>query len=167
MSSALAGDTSAFAELVDRYHRSVIAVAQSILRDQHLAEDTAQNVFVTVFQKLGSLRQGDRFGPWVRRIAKTKAIDECKRQSRRPEQSISNNAERPESDHSGRDREFELLKAVASLPESERDVVMLKYFDGLSVSEICSISGRSPGTVTKALSRAYNKLRQELRVETP
>ena len=52
-----------------------------------------------------------------------------------------------------------LLAAVMRLPTGEREVVMLRYFDGHTVKDVASIAGRSVGTVTKQLSRAHQHLR--------
>jgi RNA polymerase sigma-70 factor (ECF subfamily) len=60
------------------------------------------------------------------------------------------------------ERKQRLLAAVVKLPESERQVVMLRYFSGHSVRDVAAILGRSVGTVTKQLSRAHKRLRNIL-----
>lgn len=57
----------------------------------------------------------------------------------------------------------ELFRAVSRLPERQRRIVLLRYFDGLSVREVAEATGRPVGTVTKYLSRAHRRLRQLLK----
>lgn len=159
--AVLGGDRKAFAILIKRYELSVRAVATSVLRDRHLAQDAAQEAFVRAYLNLGALRKAAAFGPWLLRIARRCALDLVHqyRQVPLPEPDVV------EEHHSGLlDEEKErLLAAVLELRESERQVVMLRYFGGHSVKEVADITGRSAGTITKQLSRAHRRLRVLLR----
>ena len=66
----LAGDQSAFEKLVIRYQNAVIASAVQITHSRFMAEDAAQDAFVTAWMKLNTLKQPDKFCAWVCRIAK-------------------------------------------------------------------------------------------------
>ena len=66
----LAGNREAYERLVLRYERAVIAAARRVTRLSHLAEDAAQDAFVTAWMKLNTLKSPERFGPWVCTIAK-------------------------------------------------------------------------------------------------
>jgi RNA polymerase sigma-70 factor, ECF subfamily len=155
--AVLGGDRKAFAMLIKRYEPSVRAVAMSVLRDGHLAQDAAQEAFVKAYRNLSALRKAAAFGPWLLRIARRSALDLTHQYREVP---------LPESDlvaepHLGLlDEEKEqLLGAVLELHESERQAVMLRYFGGYSIKEIAQITGRSSGTITKQLSRAHRRLR--------
>lgn len=72
--AVLNGDRDAYGCLFERHERSVQAVALAVLGDYHAAQDAVQESFVTAFKKMGALRKGSSFGPWVRRIARREAI---------------------------------------------------------------------------------------------
>jgi len=155
--AVLGGDRKAFAILVRRYEPSVRAAALSVLRDAHLAQDAAQDAFVKAYEKLGSLRRAGAFGPWLLKISRRCALDLVRdhREAALPDDDIA--AARPAGLLD--DEKELLLAAVLELRESERQVVMLRYFGGYSVKEVANIAGRSVGTVTKQLSRAHRRLR--------
>ena len=161
------GDRSAYAELVRRYERTVRATALGVLDNQHAAEDAAQETFIKAYQKLGSLRDGTRFGPWLMKIARRQAIRLAK-QRRPAARTMEAIAEPADPKQNGRldDETEHLLHTVQRLPKHERLVVMLRYFDGRSVHDIARITTRPMGTVTKQLSRAHRRLRRWLEAET-
>ena len=70
----LAGKQSAYEALVIRYERMVIAYANQIVRSEYMAQDAAQDAFVTAWLKLDTLAAPEKFGSWVARIAKNSAI---------------------------------------------------------------------------------------------
>ncbi len=155
--AVLGGDRKAFAILIKRYEPSVRAVAMSVLRDAHLAQDAAQEAFVKAYENLGTLRKAAAFGPWLSRIARRCALDLAHqyRQVPLPEPEIVTEGPFGLLDE---DKE-RLLAAVLELRESERQAVMLRYFGGYSIKEVADITGRSSGTITKQLSRAHRRLR--------
>lgn len=66
----LAGEQNAYGELVARYEKAVIASAASVTHNRHMAEDSAQDAFITAWIKLNMLREPEKYGAWVCRIAK-------------------------------------------------------------------------------------------------
>lgn len=158
--AACAGDTRAFGLLVDRYAAAVRAVAFHWLRDRHLSEDVAQNVFVLSFRKLHNLRAPALFGRWVLRIARHEA--QRTRQSRREPLPLEYAFEAVAGAESTDIDSERLLDAVMRLPVREQRVIMLRFFNDHSINEIAKITGRPVGTVTKQLSRGYEKLRELL-----
>jgi RNA polymerase sigma-70 factor, ECF subfamily len=156
------GDLQAYAGLVARYEYAVRGSALGILRNYHAAEDTAQDAFVAAYQKLGGLRNGARFGPWLMRIVKRLALTRAR--AKPPPAAFGALAEPADPHRDGRlDDELErLLQLVQRLPEQERVVVVLHHFDARGVQQVADITGRPVGTVTKQLSRAYARLRHWL-----
>src|ERR1700733_5010493 len=71
--STIAGDASAFADLVARHERPMRAIAFYILRDHHAAEDATQDAFVAAYQSLPKLRDPGSFGPWTATILRRRA----------------------------------------------------------------------------------------------
>jgi RNA polymerase sigma-70 factor (ECF subfamily) len=160
--AVLDGDKQAFGVLVKRYERPVRAVALGVLGDYHLATDVSQDAFVIAYENLPGLRKPVAFGSWLLKITRRCALDFVRRNhkegSREPavaEAIVNPNGELDEEKRW-------LLTSVMKLPESERQVIMLRYFSGRSVKEVADILGRSVGTVTKQLSRAHRHLRNIL-----
>jgi RNA polymerase sigma-70 factor (ECF subfamily) len=157
--ATLAGDRQAFGELTRRYQRAACAAAWSVLHDRHAAEDAAQDGFLTAYTRLGDLRAPAAFGAWLLRIVRQKALRLAERtRALAPVPDVPANPAPVDLDDESR----RLLAAVLSLPEPECQVVLLHYFDGHAVAAVASILGRPVGTVTKQLSRAYERLRAPL-----
>ena len=162
VNAVLNGDKQAFEVLVKRYERPVRAVALDVLGDYHLAKDVSQDAFVTAYENLPGLRKPVVFGPWLMKITRRRAFDWARRKrDEAPLESVV-----PPTIHNPDGQLDEgkqwLLAAVTKLPESERQVVMLRYFAGHNVKDVAEILSRGVGTVTKQLSRAHKRLRNIL-----
>ena len=159
----LDGRRDSFAVLVERYERSVLAVARSVLPEAEAAQDASQEAFMAAYTKLGSLKDGKLFGPWIIQIARRAAIRMARQKKRlihcASDDQLSSLAARTSSD----EMQESLLQAVMKVPDSERTILMLRHFEGLSIQEIVQVTGRPVGTITKLLSRAHHRLRNELR----
>ena len=155
-----AGETSAFAQLVQLYERAAIITAQAILGDFHAAQDTAQEAFAIAYAKLDQLREPAAFGPWLLTIVRRQALVV---QGQTRVEAISNETLVTPSRSNDWIKQYEeVVEQLARLPEQERTVVVLRYVDGHSVQEIADTTGKSIGTVTKQLSRAVQRLRKWL-----
>ena len=161
VTAARNGDREAFGELVRRYERAVRATALGVLGNYHAADDAAQETFVAAYEKLGQLRRASAFGGWLMKTARRKAIQHARRG---PKVASLDGLDPPAPTSDGRldGPSQRVLAAVMRLGESERLVVMLRYFDGRAVRDVAAITGRSVGTVTKQLSRAHRRLRDRL-----
>lgn len=158
--TVVGGDPKAFETLVARYQRAAVATCLAVLRDRQMAEDAAQDAFVAAYRNLGSLRDRAAFGGWLLSIARNRAIRLARERARRC------TTERESAPHAGVLNEEgwdeALLEAMERLPDHERAVVVLRYFDGHDVAAVAAITGRPVGTVTKQLSRAHDRLRKTL-----
>lgn len=152
------GNRTAFAELVRRYERVALSTAWNVLRDHHLSQDATQNAFVEAFRQFTQLRSAEHFGAWVIHITRREALKIAAAAHRtialRTEIERDYIASDPLTDHWA-----DLLAAVGRLPEQERIVVGLRYFEGNSVADIARATGQPSGTVTKQLSRAIKRLK--------
>jgi RNA polymerase sigma-70 factor (ECF subfamily) len=155
------GDLESFGTLVERYERTLLAVALGVLRDFHRAEDVVQATLLLAFRRLSTLQDDEKFGAWVIQIARTQALEAARSRSVPATVSLGPEHELG-SDGVGTNGwiEFEqVLSLVAQLPDPDRALIGLRYFDGHSMSEIASLVGRPLGTITKQLSRAIVRLR--------
>ena len=156
------GKLEAYGVLVTRYERLVRAAVLHVTHDRDGAEDLVQDAFLAAFESLGSLRQAAKFGPWLLSIARRKAARSA-RSRLRAERCVGDlDSVQSSSDGQLTEASQRLLELVGQLPDHERVVVGLRYFEGHSVQEIAAITGRPVGTVTKQLSRAYGRLRRWL-----
>ncbi|MHC4406204.1 MAG: RNA polymerase sigma factor [Planctomycetota bacterium] len=154
------GQTDAYEPLVRRYECAARVTALRVLGDHHAAEDVVQEAFVVAHKHLGSLRDGSKFGPWLMRITRRRALRAARR--RQPAVSIDATPEVADRLLDGRlrDGHEELIELISRLPLHERLVVTLHHLDGHRAAEIADITGRPVGTVTKQLSRAMRRLRR-------
>jgi RNA polymerase sigma-70 factor (ECF subfamily) len=156
------GEKEAFAMLVERYEKPVLAVALNILSDHHLASDATQEAFVKAYEYLAGLRRPRAFGPWLMKITRRCAIQLARRRPNdiRLEPGMAQGIE--DCDGQLDESKQRLLSAIVKLPKAEKQVVMLHYFSDNSVNDVARILDRSVGTVTKQLSRARIRLRNIL-----
>ena len=153
------GDVSAFESLVARYERSAFSVARSVLGNMYLAEECVQEAFVAAWSAMASLKEPSRFGAWLMSISKRKALRVASSEQRHLSDCSYSEAE-PEDWAAESARVTELFEMLERLPEDERLLLTMHYFDGHSARDISVIIGRPVGTVTKMMSRAYDKLRK-------
>jgi RNA polymerase sigma-70 factor (ECF subfamily) len=166
VSAVLRGRKAAFGELLGRYERLVRAAARSVLRDDHAVEDAVQETFLAAYRGIGALRDGSAFGGWVLRIARREAIRLGRREARHAAAELPPDAPASGDGHlDGESRR--LLDEVLALPDHERVVLMMRYFEGRGVREIAEMLSRPIGTVTKQLSRAYQRLQGRLAEQEP
>jgi RNA polymerase sigma-70 factor (ECF subfamily) len=165
-----AGDAHAFAELVNRYQRTVLNLAYRMLGDAQEAEDIAQEVFIRAYQSLGRFDPSRRFFSWLYRIAVNRCLSA--RAQRRPgplvdgmEQALPDPATSPEQQATRAETRAAVRHAIAGLPEHERVVVALRYGADLSYEEIASTMQLPLGTVKTRLFRARQRLADLLKEE--
>ncbi len=169
----LAGDQNAYEALVTRYEKRVISAAESVTHSRYMAEDAAQDAFVTAWMKLNMLREQDRFAPWVCRIAQNCAKNTVLRfktymsldvlEDTVADESICGE---PEMAFISNEEKEHLQGSVASLPERVGEVIRLHYFEGLSVAEIASRLNITEGTVKWQLHDGRKRIRKELSAMT-
>ncbi|MGC1903864.1 MAG: sigma-70 family RNA polymerase sigma factor [Candidatus Acidiferrum sp.] len=171
----LAGQTELFYELIRPHERSVYMTAFSVLRNSAEAEDIAQEAILKSFRHLSKFRGESKFVTWLLRITLNEARMGLRKQHRDLYDSVGNREELDETDYEpvefGDWREIpsealerkeirEILeKAVASLPEIYREVIVLRDVRQLSSAEAADILGVSEGTVKTRLVRARLQLR--------
>src|SRR6476661_5199989 len=105
------GDTAAFAELVDKYKRPVMNLVYRMIRDLSEAEDIAQNVFVQVYKSAGRYEVASKFSTWLFTIARNLCLNELRRRSRHPADSMDAASE---PDDEGVAQQFEDARNVSA-----------------------------------------------------
>ncbi|MBN1809457.1 MAG: sigma-70 family RNA polymerase sigma factor [Planctomycetes bacterium] len=171
VSLARKGAREAFAVLVRRYVRLVVAVAQASVGAQD-AEDMAQDVFAEAWRSLDMLRSPEYFKAWLVGITRHMCIYRLRRRIREEEvysefSDIQKAASAGESDATPAAEHREsislLNSAVEHLPETYRRVVLMRYMAGLSVDEIAQALGITRAACDKRLTRAKQRLKDMLK----
>jgi RNA polymerase sigma-70 factor (ECF subfamily) len=152
-----------FASLVRQHQARVFSIAWHMLRDRAVAEELAQDVFLSLHQHLAELESPEHVQFWLRRVTSNRALDEARRRQRRPMVSLENAPEPVALTPAGDPLlGTALKKLVAALPEKSRAIVVLRYQEDLNPAEIARILGIPVGTVKSQLQRALALLREKL-----
>ena len=160
-------DEAAFEELVIRHRKAALLVAHTVTRNTYTAEDAVQDAFLCAWQRLDTLKDPAKFGGWVCRIAKYRAVNLAKRyRDYVPFDEAENFVDGTAEDITGyyndqAEREL-LLHCVDKLSEKIGTVIRLHYFEGLSVSDIAKRMRLAEGTVKSRLSAGREQIRKEL-----
>ncbi len=166
-------DETAFAELVDRYHKPVHALAWRKIGDFHIAEDITQDVFLAIYQRLHTLKDPKLFSGWMYVITtrlcatwirknriKTQPLEETETTMLQKDAYSQHVAEERAKTANQTQRDV-VKKLLAKLKESERTVMTLHYLGEMTVEEISRFLGVSAGTIKSRLQRARNRLQKE------
>lgn len=149
---ALQADPESFNKLCQRYYHPLVAIANSVLMDGHLAEDAAQEALAQACRQLPKLKKPEMFGPWVGAICRNIAKDMLANLLK--ERKITHVHQIQEEDIGGDDSEAILAKALQNLPQELREVVFLKYYNEKSYEQMANILGITEQAIDGRLRRA-------------
>jgi RNA polymerase sigma-70 factor (ECF subfamily) len=179
MLRAKRGDRAAFAELVEKYKQPVMNFVFRSLRDEIEAEDLAQNVFLQAWKSRSRYRQTAKFSTWLFTIARNLCLNEIRRRSRHPAESI----EEAHADHEDQPRQQyedksqiappdkllhgelaqKIEEALAELPEAQRTAILLCRQDELSYEEIAEVLDCSLSATKSLIHRGRETLKEKLK----
>jgi RNA polymerase sigma-70 factor (ECF subfamily) len=137
------GDQEALRYLYVTYADSVFGYVSSVVRDHHEAEDVTQHVFFKLMTVLPKYQQREvPFSAWILRVARNVAVDHLRQRRALPVEEVRP-VDSPADDDAGVDRRMSLTEALATLPDEQREVLVLRHLMGLSPTEIADRMGRS------------------------
>ncbi len=173
-----AGDAEAFYQLVRPYERAVFLAAVAIVKNDADAEEVAQEAILKAFKALARFRQEAKFSTWLIQIAINEAKMRLRKDRRHLYESIDQVQQNDEGDYIPKDfadwreipsqalerRELRdaLAKALESIPEKYREILILRDVNHLSITETAQILGLSEANVKTRLSRARLQMRDAL-----
>jgi RNA polymerase sigma-70 factor, ECF subfamily len=173
------GDVSAFERLVEKYKQPVLSLVYRMLRDLTEAEDIAQNVFVQVYKSASRYEISSKFSTWLFTIARNLSLNEIRRRSRHPAESID--ATHPDNEdqpwHQFEDKktftppesllqgelENKILEAISELPENQKTALLLCRQGELSYEQIADVVGTSLSATKSLIHRARETLKHKLK----
>lgn len=164
----LAGDQTALEELICAYSDSLVRFAYGYVRDSGAAEDVAAEAMAIFLLKSRHFPDEARMLAYLYKIARTKSMDYLRLHKREvPLEDVENvlGSGDPEADLLTRERDAAIYRSLQTLPVQYRQVLELAYFDGFSVTEICTVMGKSDKQVYNLLARARIALRKILEKE--
>jgi len=173
------GDTAAFEQLVEKYKQPVMNVVYRMLRDATEAEDVAQNVCVQVYKSSSRYEVPSKFSTWLFTIARNLCLNEIRRRSRHPADSMD--ATHPEQEDQPWQQfedkktfsppetllhgelEEKIEQAMAELPENQRTAILLCRQDELSYDDIAKVLQCSLSATKSLIHRGRETLKQKLK----
>ena len=169
------GNEAAFNLLVDRYQSKVFTTIFLIVKDQDVAEDLLQDVFVKVLHTLNSDKYNEegKFQPWVMRIAHNMAIDHFRKAKRYPTILLEDGSNllnslsfAEDSSEEQRIKEETLAfvrNLIDELPEAQKEVVIMRHYLDMSFQEIAEQTGVSINTALGRMRYALNHIRKKMK----
>ncbi len=164
------GDEGALRVLLDRYRDRTYGILARSLPNRADADDLFQELWIRVVRAADDFDPTLRFSSWVYRIAVNLVRDHLRRRAAArvvdsedgspPER--ADEAPAPDAVAAGNQEARALARAIARLPEGQREVLVLRYFEGLGEGEVAEAAGIPPGTVKSRLHHAVRGLRREL-----
>ncbi len=165
------GDRAAYTRLVEKWHSKIYRFAFRFFADEDEAHDITQKTFIKTYQSVNTLENPEKFSSWIYRIANNLCLDELKRAGRRKSTSLEAYMEQsavlegdvalPDADLQNKELGHILQKALLTLPDEQRTVIILKEYEGLKFREIADILEEPESTVK---SRLYYGLKSTKRV---
>ena len=170
------GDTAAFDTLFTRYQKRTYRLVQRYISNREDALDLTQDAFIRAYQGLGDFKSQCQFYSWLYRITVNLCIDFLRKKSRSevllydsdesgelPMANIPDpRSDSPAKAVENKELRAHIRKAVRRLPPKQRQIFILRHWNGLSLKDIAATVGRSDGTVKAHLLHAHRNLRKHL-----
>lgn len=154
--AAKGGDRDAFGRLYERFGPMVHGVLLARVPFVEV-DDLVQDVFLSAFQRLSTLRAPGAFGAWLAAIARNRAVDYHRRQ---PVEQLAEDI--PADDARPQAEARAVLAAIQSLPGAYRETLVLRLVEGMTGQEIADRTGLTPASVRVNLHRGMKRLREAL-----
>ncbi len=173
VASSLAGDASAFDLLVLRWDRKIQGAIYRLMGSEEEARDLCQEAFLKAYRGLGGFKGEARFSSWLYQIA----LNLCRDRMRRRRGRVMVSLDALEPDAQGQvlrdatstqdlvethDLHQRVRAAVMALPDDQREVIVLKEYEGLTFQEIAEVLGLPVSTVKTRLYRGLDRMRERL-----
>jgi RNA polymerase sigma-70 factor, ECF subfamily len=171
---ALQGDQEAFSDIVEQYGTLMLRTATMIVGDRDIAEDVVQDALIQAWHHLADLREAGALRPWLMRIVVNQCISFKRRLARSTafmrqalsEQETDLIAQAADDFKGHMERNWDLAHAIKNLPMKQRVVIVLHYYNGMTLPEMALMLQTSENTLKKRIQAALTNLRRVLRTSS-
>jgi RNA polymerase sigma-70 factor (ECF subfamily) len=159
---------SAFTQLLKRHRETVFFQIKKMVLEHADADDIAQAVWIKVWNKLDGFKQESAFSTWLFRVAYNETLNFIAQKNRLKTHSAQNeldhSLEHPSSQNALKETtiQIKLERAIAELPEKQRFVFMLRYYEAFDYEKIASITGTTVGGAKANYHQAVKKMTELL-----
>lgn len=165
---AVHGQTDAFGELYIIFVEKIYRYLFYHVKSKTFAEDITEEVFLKAWRAIKSCQgKESTFSSWLYRIAHNQMVDEIRKRQRRPAlelERVENISDKSEGVETSQEQ-LELAAVIDRLPPNQRQVIILKFIEGLDNPEIARIMGKSEGAIRVLQMRGLSRLKEELEKE--
>lgn len=168
ISRARNGDREAFGALVEQYRDNVYRLAYRMCGNEYDADEAAQEAFVAAWRALPNFRGDAKFSTWLYRLTTNAAIDVMRREKRHQTvgdgemMEVADDADSPQETVERTEQQEAVQRALATLSEEYREVLLLRYMEELDYAEIAEVLKLPSGTVKSRINRAKAALKTAL-----
>ena len=161
--AAIQGDREAFEMIIRSSSRTLFAIAYGVLQNREEAEDVVQDAFIKAWKMRWRVRDPEKFPAWLAAIARNRARDVFRTRRTVPlSDELNDEVDGSADPHPQSDVNGEVHAALASLPETHRLAITLRYFDALDYATIERTLGLTNGALRGILGRALQAMRKRL-----
>jgi RNA polymerase sigma-70 factor (ECF subfamily) len=160
--ACLGGDLAAFTQLVRRHELLLRTVAYAVTGSTPSMEDALQEGLLKAYLKLASYHPGSDFRAWLCRVVRNAALDEVRKNKRRPSTELSGDITDPTQVADDVSRRLDVTKAIFRLPEKQRSALLLVDSLGLDYASAGAVLHIPAGTVASRVNSARSALRLSL-----
>ena len=166
------GDEDAFSSLICRVQNTAYSIAYRYMENDADTRDAMQEAFIKMYRNLASFKGNSTFETWFTRILINCCLDELRKRKSSPgmediddHYDLADEESLTEEQILKMERQKAVAKAIRSLPDESRNIIILREFNGLSYEELAEVLDLEPGTVKSRLNRAKQKLKEILITE--
>jgi len=171
LTRAQLGDEQAFMRLVERYHNRLLLYVRRLGADETDAEDIVQDVWVSAYRTLRRVYDAEAFPAWIYAVTRHHALSALRRRTRLPEPvgmsdgELENVANQDETPDLTTDEAAAVRRCLTRISVPHREVLVLRFFDGLSYDQMAAVLRCGVGTVRSRLHYAKRALRRAMESE--
>ncbi len=164
-------DEQAFKLIVKQYHQTIYWQIRRMVLVHEDADDITQNVFIKIYQNLNTFKNESKLSTWIFRITYNESINYLNKQAKEKNLPIEDYSSYLADDlatdefYTGDEIDLKLQKAIACLPEKQRIVFLMKYYDEMKYEDISVVLGTSVGALKASYHHAVKKIKEFLEIE--
>lgn len=166
------GDKSGFNKIILKYQKQVYRFARRLLNEHDDADDVTQEVFIRLYNSFGDFRGDSKLSTYIYRITYNLCLNHIKKKNRFQKMNVSIELEsnltsgddaNPEYDFVEKEKQIIIKEAYESLPEKQKAVFNLRFYENLTYEEISKITGKSVGGIKANYFHAFKKIEQKIK----